>query len=209
MARKSTVRFIIHFQAWCKWSCVHTHVYFHTLNWEWWVRSGNFTAYLPTRLMLSEAATFMGTDVLALRAMGQSETEASHSVVSGPLKQEWFTMESAFMTALWQKVTSSLPLNLCLCLETPDHMEQVLSTCESLYSFEEEPGDLESVGGAWENGKISPSPLNSQNTTIDTLGVYLGQNVCGLRVVLFVDLKQSTWIESHPYVCSQESDTFP
>lgn len=181
----------------------------HTLIWEWWVRSGNFTAYLPTRLTLSEAATFMGTEVLALQAMGRSETEASPRVVSGPLMQKWFTMESAFMTALWQKATSSLHLNLYLCLETPDHLEQALSTCESLYSFEEEPGDLESVGGAWENGKISPSPLNSQNTTINTLRAYVGQNVCGLRIVLFVDLKQSTWIGSHPYVCSQGSDTLP
>ena len=98
MARKSAVRFIIHFQAWCKWSCVHTHMYFHTLNWEWWVRSGNFTAYLPTRLMLSEAATFMGTEVLALQAMGRSETEASPRVVSGPLMQS----DSPWRVHLWQ-----------------------------------------------------------------------------------------------------------
>lgn len=38
--------------------------------------------------MLSEAATFMGTEVLALQAMGRSETEASPRVVSGPLMQE-------------------------------------------------------------------------------------------------------------------------
>lgn len=54
MTRKSPTQFIAHFQVWCKWSCVHTHVYFHNVNWEWWVRSYNLAANLPARMTLSE-----------------------------------------------------------------------------------------------------------------------------------------------------------
>ena len=39
--------------------------------------------------------------------------------------QEKFTMENAFMIEQGQNVTSPMCLNLYLCLETPDHMEQV------------------------------------------------------------------------------------
>ena len=107
------------------------------------------------------------------------------------------------------EATSPLQLNICLCLETPDHMEQVLSTCESLYSFEDEHGDLESVGGAWENGKISSSPLNSQNTTINTLGAYLRQKCVWVKDSVICGSERSTRIGSHLYVCSPGSDTFP
>ena len=63
--------------------------------------------------------------------------------------------------------------------------------------------------GPWENGKISSSPLNSQNTTINTLGAYLRQKCVWVKDNVVCGSERSTRIGSHLYVCSPRSDTFP